>query len=180
MAEAIESGLPISLDGARTAVAVGVEAALAAGDLDAGDALVAPILARPVGEVPLYLKAHLQRYEALRAAAGQRHEGVEEGLAAAEGIFRGLGYPYWAARTQLDRAEWLAARESRGESARLASEAGATFEILRVAPMLARARALLVEGVAGSAGGPETLDADGPDENLERSEQRGDVLHETR
>ena len=34
---------------------------------------------------------------------------VEENLIAAESMFRELGYPYWVARAQLDRAEWLPA-----------------------------------------------------------------------
>jgi class 3 adenylate cyclase/tetratricopeptide (TPR) repeat protein len=143
VADAVEHGLPVALDSVRTAVGVGVEAALAAGDLDGADELVARITARPVGEVPPYLKAHLRRYGALRSARGRGSEDVEEGLSAAEAIFRGLGYPYWTARTQLDRAEWLAGEERFGESVRLAGEAAAVFETVGVAPMLARARALL-------------------------------------
>ena len=65
--ETIGGGFAVCLDGTRTAFAVGVEAALAASDLGAGDALVAPIVARPAGEVPPFLRAHLRRYEALRA-----------------------------------------------------------------------------------------------------------------
>ena len=68
---------------------------------------------------------------------------MEENLVAVEMTFRDLGYPYWTARAQLDRAEWLAGQGRLDESARLAAEAAATFETIGAAPMLARARALL-------------------------------------
>jgi plasmid stabilization system protein ParE len=56
---------------------------------------------------------------------------------------RHLGYPYWTARAQLDRAEWLARQGKRDESARLAGAAAATFEKLGAEPMLVRSRVLL-------------------------------------
>ena len=68
---------------------------------------------------------------------------MEENLVSAEATFRDLGYPYWTARAQLDRAEWLARQGRLDESARLADEAAATFEAVGAAPMLARARVLL-------------------------------------
>jgi class 3 adenylate cyclase/tetratricopeptide (TPR) repeat protein len=147
--EAVDAGLPIALDGARTALAVGVEAAIAASDLEAGDALVAPIATRPVGEVPPFERAHLRRYEALRSAATGQHENVERGLIATQASFRDLGYTYWTARAQLDLAEWLGRQARHAESARHAHEAAAAFELLGAAPMLARARAL-VEPEGGS------------------------------
>ena len=70
---------------------------------------------------------------------------MEESLAAAEATFRELGYPYWTARAELDRAEWLSRQRRPDESAELAGEAAGTFEAVGAASMLARARALLVE-----------------------------------
>jgi hypothetical protein len=93
--------------------------------------------------VPPYLRAQLTRAKALLAAARGEHEAVEENLVAAEDALRELGYPYWTARVQLDRAEWFAGRKRLDESARLASESAATFSALGVASMLERARALL-------------------------------------
>ena len=51
--------------------------------------------------------------------------------------------PYWTARAQLDRAEWLARQGRLDKSASLAGEAAATFEAVGAAAMLARARVLL-------------------------------------
>jgi len=75
--------------------------------------------------------------------AGGEDESVEENLVAAEAAFRDLGYPYWTARAQLDRAEWLAHAGRLEEAAALATQAAATFETVGAAPRLARARALL-------------------------------------
>ena len=66
--------------------------------------------------------------------------------------FRELGYPYWAARAHLDRAEWLARQERLDESAGLAAEAAATFEPIGAVPMLARVRVLLEAEMARKPG----------------------------
>ncbi len=60
---------------------------------------------------------------------------------AAETDFRGLGYPIWLARAQLERAKRVARQGRPVASGRLAEQAAAGFET--VVPMLARARTLL-------------------------------------
>ena len=70
------------------------------------------LAARPRGEVPPFLRAQITRAEALVAGARGDDEAVEENLVAAEATFRELGYPYWTARAQLDRAEWLAGQRA--------------------------------------------------------------------
>jgi hypothetical protein len=67
---------------------------------------------------------------------------VEENLVEAEAGFRELGYPYWTARAQLERAEWLVERDRFSDARDLAAEAATAFEAVGVPPMLARARAL--------------------------------------
>jgi hypothetical protein len=106
----------------------------------------------PRGEVPPFLWAQLTRARALVAGARGEDETVEENLVAAEAALRGLGYPYWTARAQLDRAEWLARQGRLDESAKLASEAAATFETVGAAPMLARTRAFLQHEMLRSPG----------------------------
>ena len=69
--------------------------------------------------------------------------------------FRDLGYPYWTARVQLDRAEWLARHEQRNEAAGLAAEAAAAFDAIGAAPMLTRAVAILEHEMTPSASGVE-------------------------
>jgi hypothetical protein len=60
----------------------------------------------------------------------------------AEAALRELGYPYWTAQAQLDRAEWLVGQDRAEEAERLAEEAAATFERVGAAPMVSRARAI--------------------------------------
>ena len=146
----IEGGFAVCLDGTRTAFAVGLEAAFAASDLEAAAALIEPIATRPVGEVPPFLRAQIRRYEAARSAAAGQHGDAESSLVAAEATLRELGYIYWTARIQLDRAELLADQQRHGEAARLAREAAATFEIVGAAPLLGRARALLEPEIPAS------------------------------
>ena len=88
------------------------------GDLDEADRLAELLTSRPRGEVPPFLRAQLTRARALVAGARGDDEEVEENLVGAEGAFRELGYPYWTARAQLDRAEWLARQGRLEESAR--------------------------------------------------------------
>jgi hypothetical protein len=118
-------------------------AALEVGALEEADALVDWLASRPRGEVPPYLRAQVTRAKALLTAARGEHDEVEENLVAAEALMRDLGYLYWAARLQLDRAEWLAGRERLAEAATLAATGATTLSDLGAASMLQRARALL-------------------------------------
>jgi tetratricopeptide (TPR) repeat protein len=136
-------GIEVGHETVRMAFPIAIDAALEVGALEEAGALVDWLASRPRGEVPPYLRAQLTRAKALLAAARGEHEAVEENLVAAEDALRELGYPYWTARVQLDRAEWFAGRKRLDESARLASESAATFSALGVASMLERARALL-------------------------------------
>jgi len=178
--EAFDGGVQLAHESVRLAVPVALDAALAIPDLDRAEQLLQLLAAHPPGEVPPYLTVQLTRYRALLAAARGIDDDVEEGLAASEAAFHELGYSYWVARAQLDRAEWLARRGRLGESANLAAEAAATFEMAGAAPMLARARALLRATDQRSAGRPETLDADALVGNGHSGEQPGDVVSETR
>ncbi len=55
---------------------------------------------------------------------------------------REYGLTFHLAATQLEHAEWLAARTRREEAMPLVDEARRTFERLRAAPWLERANAL--------------------------------------
>jgi class 3 adenylate cyclase/tetratricopeptide (TPR) repeat protein len=119
-----------------------VDSALALGDYDEVDHLVALFAGRPPGDVPPFLHIHVSRAQALVASARGVDAGVEDALADVEATFSELGYRYWQARTQLDLAEWLA-RRGRSEEARIqAKRAATTFEDLQVTPMAVRARNL--------------------------------------
>lgn len=138
---AIADGLPLAHEIVRLSFSDAVDAAMATGDLEAADRLLGLFTDRAPGEVPPFLRAQVTRAKALVACA--RGEGdVETDLVSVETAFRDLGYPYWEARAQLDRAEWLARTGRFEEAATLASQAVTTFETVGAQPMVARARVL--------------------------------------
>jgi len=138
----IEGEHEFAHEAVRIAFPDAVEAALAVPDLEAVRELIELVATRPPGEVPPFLRAQGARAEALFSAAEGRVEEVEEGLVGAEATFRELGYPYWTARAQLDRAEWLARQGRAAAADALADEAAKTFERLESTPALARVRAI--------------------------------------
>jgi hypothetical protein len=124
------------------AVPVAVAAAIDAGmDKDA-EAIVELLAGRPQGEVPPFLRAQLSRARALIAGARGETENVARSLLSAEAALRDLGYPYWAALTQLETAEWLASDGDLAEAGRLAGQAAATFQVVGAGTMLDRSRRL--------------------------------------
>ncbi len=141
--EALGGGVQVAHESVRLAFPNAIDAALAIPDLERGERLVELVAGRPPGELPPYLTAQVARCRSLIAAARGNDEVVQEGLTASEASFRELGYPYWVARAQLERAEWLTGQDRRDESATLASQAATTFERVDATPMLVRARALL-------------------------------------
>ena len=140
---ALVDGLPLAHEIVRLGFPDAVDAAIATRDMEAAGRLLAIFADRPPGEVPPFLRAQVTRAKALVADVRGEDGDVENDLAAVEATFRELGYPYWTARTQLDRAEWLSRQGRPDESAKAANEAAATFERIGAAPMLIRARALL-------------------------------------
>ena len=138
----LEGLLGIQDESMREAFPTAVDAAFGLDDLVEAERLVATMSTRPQGAVPPFLRAHVVRAAALLDARRDLDERAEHGLVAAEAAFRELAYPYWAARVQLDRAEWLARRRRRDEAVALVAEAAATFERIGAPPMLARSRAL--------------------------------------
>ncbi len=146
---ALTAGLPLAHEVVRLSFPDAVDAAIAGGDLEAADRLLELFANRPLGEIPQFLRAQVTRTKALLAIARGRDARVEDDLIAAETVFRGLGYPIWLARAQLDRAEWLARQGRLVESARIAEQAAAGFETVGAVPMLARARALLESQAVG-------------------------------
>lgn len=153
---ALSGGLAISHESLRIAFPVAIEAAIDGGKLDEADQLVALLASRPRGEVPPFLRAQVTRAMGLIASVRGEDEAAEESFVVAESAFSDLDYPYWMARTQLDRAEWLALHQRLDESAKLADEASTTFETMGVLPMLARARALVDPDVVRSISGAES------------------------
>jgi hypothetical protein len=120
---------------AKQGLVEAIEAALAVGELERAETLVALIEDRPRGAVPLYLRAHAARFRA-RLSTGSE---VEPRLKSAAATFRELGLPFWTAVAEFELAEWLVAHGRDHEAAPLLSGARETFERLEATPWLERA-----------------------------------------
>jgi hypothetical protein len=114
---------------AKLGLVEAIEAALALGERDRADELVASIEAVPPGLRSPYLGAQALRYRGRLAASADL--GVEH-LEAAAGSFRELRAPFWLAVTLLEQSE-LTGDES------LLEEAREIFDGLRAIPWLERA-----------------------------------------
>jgi predicted ATPase/class 3 adenylate cyclase len=118
----------------KAGLVAGVEAALAIGDLDRAESLIALIEAEPAGAMPMYLRAHASRFRA-RVFSDER---AEPRLKSAAATFRELGLSFWTAVADFELASWLTAHGRSGETARLLEGARETFHRLEAAPWLER------------------------------------------
>ncbi len=134
------------VEGIREALPVALDAALALGRVAELSPVLDRIRSMAPGTVPPFVKAHLQRCDALISASGGVAEGIEEALTEALRVFEVLGYRYWHARAKLDLAEWLASTGDTERARALAAAASETFEQLGTVTMHERARSLLQMG----------------------------------
>lgn len=112
-----------------------LEAALALGDRDKVEELLALVDAVPIGLRPPFLDATAHRFRgrlSIDLDAAERH------FAAAAGALLELELPFHRAVVQLEHAERLIAEERADEAEPLLAEPRETFERLRAAPWLAR------------------------------------------
>jgi len=133
-------------DGVRFGWPLALEAALAAGDLDEADHLLAMVTEAPRGHVPPYLWAQLAHYRALTRAARADPTDVESDLQRAIAALLGLGYPYWTARTQADLGGWLVAQGRPEDAGPLLTESLDTFARLGARADLERTQPLVSAG----------------------------------
>jgi predicted ATPase/class 3 adenylate cyclase len=115
-----------------------LEAALALGELERADQILATVEALPPGRLAPSLRGHAARARARLAA----HEGetgkAESAFAAATATFREFGMPFWLAATLTDHGEWLVSEGRALEAEQLLAEARETFERLGAEPWLSR------------------------------------------
>jgi hypothetical protein len=133
-----EVGITYAHHALKEVLVVAIQAAIAAGDLDAADDHLSGIDGMTFGRRSQFLEAHRLRLGAQVAAARGAADLVEPSCKAAVGRFRELGLPFWLAVSLLEYGEWLAANGRPDEAATLLDEARSIFEPLKAAPWLER------------------------------------------
>ena len=132
----------------KSAIIEALECSLALGDTAKAEELVGILDALRPGELTPWLRGTRAHFRGLLAATTG---GVDAGAHFQEAgrVFEGLGTPFFLAVTQLEHAEWLAARGDAADAAALQSAAREVFDRLRARPWLERADRLEVRaGVA--------------------------------
>jgi hypothetical protein len=128
----------------RVAWTEAIDAAFTLGDLGQAESITGMVGDLAPGLIPPYCRATVSRSKARLAAARDEDTKAAAEFAAAEEQFKSLGYRYWLARTQLEHAQWFAARGRIAEASPYAELAAATFDQLRALPWAERARAFIV------------------------------------
>jgi hypothetical protein len=129
---------------------VAVEAALAVGQAERVEHLLATVERQPAGLRTPLITAQAHRY---RGRVAESPDAAEAAFAAAERILRETSLPFWLAVVRLEHAEARVAHRA-GDAANLVDEARETFARLRAAPWIARADALAAPVAATSGAAP--------------------------
>jgi tetratricopeptide (TPR) repeat protein len=130
--------LPISQTAMKYALVEATEAALALGDLEKTEQILAIAESLDPGELTPFLQAHVARLRARLDAASGSHEQVDNYFRTAAAVCREFGFVFDLAVTQLEHAEWLTTQNRAEDAQPLLVEARATFEQLEATPWLAR------------------------------------------
>jgi class 3 adenylate cyclase/tetratricopeptide (TPR) repeat protein len=115
-----------------------LEAALALGERERAEQVLATMEALPPGRLAPSLHAHAARFRARLAAHDGDSRKADRGFATAASVFREYVMPFWLAVTLTEHAEWLIAEDRALDAEPLLTEARATFERLGATPWLAR------------------------------------------
>jgi len=94
------------------------------------------------GYVPRFVTAQSARLQALFAVAQGGSEVVEDQLTDAVEIFRRMPFPFWVARTLLERVQFMSASDRGDEAATDLAESRAIFTQLGALPWLEKADAI--------------------------------------
>jgi predicted ATPase/class 3 adenylate cyclase len=125
----------------KIALVEAFEAALAVGDLDKAEQLLAIPESLDPGQLTPFLQASTARLRARLDAATRSHDAVDERSRAAAALFREFGLVFYQAVAQLEHAEWLLDQGRVDEADPLLAEGRATFEQLGAKPWLERTEA---------------------------------------
>ena len=125
----------------KYALAEAIEAAIALGDLDAADELLAIPEALKPGHLTPLIEANTARLRARVDAGRGRHDEVDGRFRLASARYREFGMVFYDAVAQLEHAEWLAGQGRGDEAEPLRAHARETFERLGARPWIERAGA---------------------------------------
>jgi class 3 adenylate cyclase/tetratricopeptide (TPR) repeat protein len=123
----------------KLAFPVTVEAALAVGQADRVEQLLAKVESQPAGLRTPLITAQAHRY---RGRMAESPEAAEAAFAAAARILRDTSLPFWLAVVQLEHAEARIAHDPRADVHALLAEARLTFDRLAARPWLERLSAV--------------------------------------
>jgi hypothetical protein len=130
-----------SLQNVKLAFPVAVEAALAVGQAERVEHLLATVERQPAGLRTPLITAQAHRY---RGRMAESPDAAEAAFAAAERILRETSLPFWLAVVQLEHAEARIAHEPSADMGALLAEARVTFDRLAARPWLERLTAVEV------------------------------------
>jgi class 3 adenylate cyclase/tetratricopeptide (TPR) repeat protein len=144
-------------DHCRPDFVLGIEAALALGDLDRADVLLAKIDGLRGADHSTHLRAMADQARARIAAARGQQGGVVASFVAAEKSLRSRAARFDLAATLVHHAEWLVQNGQGREAEPLLNEARGLFETLRAEPWIARVdRTLRGEPALAEASSPSS------------------------
>ena len=128
---------------------IAIDAAIALGDLDGAEALIAG-LANRAGQRRHFQLAHAMRARAALDVARGESAGVEDARKGAIGLFREIDYPFWTAVMLSEHASWLLDQQRATDAEPFLADARQIFDGLGAKPWLERVEAV---GVARSTEG---------------------------
>ncbi len=128
----------ISSEVGKETYVVAVDAALALGDIERADRIVATVEEMGAGGRPQSMAAHAMRHRALIGAASGDDRRSDQLFRRASAHFRELAMPFPMAVTLLDHGRWLAGTGATAEAAPLIEAAGEVFARLEAKPWLDR------------------------------------------
>jgi class 3 adenylate cyclase/predicted ATPase len=118
------------------------EAAISSGDLAGAEAAIEAIAGGRAGQRRHFSLAQGMRLRAALASARGETAGVEDSRKGAIGLFREIQYPFFAAVTLVEQAEWLVGQARAPDAEPLLGEARQIFTSLGATPWLERIDAL--------------------------------------
>ena len=121
---------------------IAVDSAIALGDLDGAEALIARFGFDRPGQRRHFQLAHVMRARAALAAARGDVGSVEDARKGAIGLFREIDYPLWTAVTLFEHATWLREQQRAADADPFVADARLIFQGLGAKPWLERVEAL--------------------------------------